>query len=117
MVGAKSIGSAAQRIDCSSVPGADRPARSARSFASREQLAELQRVHRLALGDQLADHCLIAPSVTVNVAPFQAGVTRWSTARTGRSGSTKNISSLRITEPLKSNTASRRHTGPISSAG
>ena len=30
---------------------------------------------------------------------------------------TKNISSLRMTDPLKSMTASRRHTGPIMSAG
>ncbi len=40
-----------------------------------EELTQLQRIYGLALGDQLGNHCLIAPPVAMNRAPLEVVMT------------------------------------------
>ena len=104
---------------------ADRPAARATRRAMPVALASAEQARRAAAGTpshrrpaSSAMACLVTPSVPVDVALRSSAVCPpGRRLEPRRCGSTKNISSLRITEPLKSITASRRHTGPIRSAG
>ncbi len=90
-----------QRIDCK-LAAARRPARRQR-VRLREQLAELQPDRPVSpLATSSAIIVVIAPAVAVNVAPLQRGAARSADGSNRRVRCTKNISSLRITAPLKS---------------